>query len=327
MGITPNHKIDASDQPMRMRILIATCDRFRNSIHGTTDFMPFLTQFESIANFQNYSEDQKLMTFLGLLREPALTFYCQLGAEVTSSYNRTIEKMKERYCNKLPKEILRQQLAQIKQNLDEKIEDFADRVFKLGMEAYQGDPIPQAIVEEYAVDAFLRGVFEKRAAFEVSLKKPKTVSEACVLVRSTQMTMKTFFGERDMKIRAISKHETTSEEDVQCQSVRQIRAEASDKVDLKQQFSEFLHMVKLVLKDEESKKSNKHIQNGCFNCGEKGHFARDCPKEDKRGRSASRSPSPATRSFSPGNRSYSPRRHLRPQSPSPNRISNKSGNY
>ena len=51
------------------------------------------------------------------------------------------------------------------------------------------------------------------------------------------MMMKTFFGDKDMKVRAISKHETANE-DFQCQGVRQVRAEIPEKGDLKQQFSE-----------------------------------------------------------------------------------------
>ncbi|CAC5378212.1 unnamed protein product [Mytilus coruscus] len=85
--------------------------------------------------------------------------------------------MNQRFGNKDLPYTIRRQLQEVRQNIDETIEEFAERVQEMATDGY-GPNTPENVVETISVDAFLKGCSDKKATLFAMEKNPITLDTA-----------------------------------------------------------------------------------------------------------------------------------------------------
>jgi len=93
--------------------------------------------------------------------------------------------------NDLPHSI-RRQLQEVKQNVDESIEEYAERVQELATDGYID--ATEDIIELMAVHAFLKGCYDKKAALSAMDKNPNRIDQALQYVKSSIHNQRILLG-------------------------------------------------------------------------------------------------------------------------------------
>ena len=120
---------------------------------GRTEWCPFKTQFDMIADRYRWSEDQRLERLIESLRDKALKFYCTCAKPVQNNYNDLCKKFKSRFGQKELPLTVRRKLQDIKQD-NKSVEEFAELVQEMVTEGYPD--APESVIGTIATDTFSR---------------------------------------------------------------------------------------------------------------------------------------------------------------------------
>ena len=219
-------------------------DKFEGKV-GTWE--NWFHKFEITAEMCQWSDENKLFMLTNALTGSALTAHRNLPKYATSTYESAVTALTERFgkVDKATKSVLRAELACIKQTEGEALENFADRVYSLTMDAHPPNTSPEQL-QIYAVESFLSGCLDKNSAWlTCNVKNPVTINEAVNQMKLAQSSSKRM----GMKY-----------------AVRCIATSDDDKFDNSNRFEP---EVRRLGKDEDK----------CFKCGGRWHFARECPNE------------------------------------------------
>ena len=204
-------------------------------------------KFELTAEMCKWTDASKLFMLTNALTKSALTAHRNLPKSSCSDYQALVDALQERFgkTDSATKAVLRSELYCIKQMEGEELEEFADRVYSLTMDAHPPETTP-AQLQLYAVESFLQGCKDSNSAWlTTTVKNPATITEAVNQMKLAQSSS------RRMKMKLAVRSLATPDEDplglVNFEpEVRRMEA-GSDK---------------------------------CYKCGGKWHFARDCPNEN-----------------------------------------------
>jgi len=130
---------------------------------GKSEWKPYYMQFIHFANRYKWDSKQRLDKLLACLKDKALKFYSTRPISTQNDFVLLSEKMNQRFGKKDLPYTIRRQLSEVKPNLDESVEEFAEKVQEMASDGY-GPTTPENVIETISVDAFLKGCNDKRAA-------------------------------------------------------------------------------------------------------------------------------------------------------------------
>ena len=308
-------------------------DRVRMTKYdGKVNWKAWFMQFDDIADRRRWNYTIKLGKLKELLKDDALAYFSRLPLNVRESYRLLCAKMNLRFGQKDTPRTAQTQLFVIKQKDEEELEEWAERCLAVSMDGWQDQS--EAVAQEQAVHAFLRGAREKDSALAVMDKEPASIDDAVKQMRQATTNRQTFSrsGRSSGSIRTIYMEEDDQPQDVsfsEQDSVREIkkpfhnpnRVSFQDNK-VKEMEREVSHL-KEVLESRDKRvdeilgllKGDKHSTPSPY---KRDDFRSYSPQRNRYGSSYS----PDRRSFSPGRRDYDPR-----YSRSPNRDRFGRNNY
>lgn len=150
----------------------------------------FIYQFERTAGRRQWSDNKKLCRLLDCLGDVASEYSHRVN--VHNDYNTLKKYLKRRFSTTEAQVVARRQLPFLKPHENEAMEEFSQRVYSLTLDAYEeceGD-----IIEEMAVETFLRGCREKSAARHAMDMEPRTIHKALKFAKTALANDRALFG-------------------------------------------------------------------------------------------------------------------------------------
>ncbi|CAC5396879.1 unnamed protein product [Mytilus coruscus] len=258
---------------------------------GKSEWKPYFMQFNHIARTYEWSNEQKLNRLIECLRDKALKFVSTRQETVQKNYDMLVQKLSQRFGNKDLPHTIRRQLQEVRQFVDESIEEFAERIQELATDGYLNTP--ENVVDTIAVDAFLKGCTDKKAAL--------------LPWRRTQIPWIKHYNMKP-EVKRVQFYDDSDEESTEC-SVRQVKTgNNSSMQDLQKKYEtmetrmatteQHIWTIKSDIKkiiNSISPKTTADRQRSpsprgrsptrdvrdvqCYTCREMGHYSTQCPKK------------------------------------------------
>ena len=219
------------------------------------------------------------------MRDKAIDFIEKKPKTVRGSFPQLIKALKKRYGQREPSTACRRQLAYIKQEDEEELDEYAERVHQLVIDGYPR--VGEEHVQCLAVDAFLRGSKDKFAAVLAMGSKPKTIHKAVRKMKSVIQDQKSI-GKSALSLRQVSFGPESPQQSVGSKAHPALAMPLSSNVELKLMITDALKdalrsmppVTGKVMGRERSLSpaSRQGTPRVCFICGDGNHFARECPK-------------------------------------------------
>jgi hypothetical protein len=159
---------------------------------GKTCWESYIFQFERVAARSNWSPNRKAEKLLDCLSDHALDYAQRIGQD--KDFQELKEGLGRRFSKKDTPSVARKQLISARQREDETLEEFSQRVHFLTLEGHPD--ANQATLQQIAVESFLVGCKDKRAAETVMEKDPKNIFDAQDQMKAAINNHRAIFGTR-----------------------------------------------------------------------------------------------------------------------------------
>lgn len=257
------------------------CPRY----NGETEWNAFLVQFEAWLRLGEYDETETNVCgdLLGLAMEgDAQMMYSSMSHEERSDYRVLKKKLQERYGGETTAEVFKAKLlGGKKRQHGESISKFRDEMWLMTKKAYP--QLPRIAQDQIALDAFLRAV-DTELRIHCTMQKCKTLGEAVAVIESFEAVAPFDADRRRRVVRMVGggEEDQGEKEEDDADTVKVMHTTAERLTTMVEQQSKLLQS----LQNEKMKFNRagqdqaqyKAAKDECFNCRQKGHFARDCPE-------------------------------------------------
>ena len=150
----------------------------------------FIMKFDRIARRKGWSDDKKLDRLYDCLTDKALEYASR--SDNRDNYDGLRQELALRFDLKEEPIAARQRLHSSKQEEDETLESYLQRIMTITLDGYKSERT--ALIQQVSTEAFLRGCKHKEAATMVMNESPSTIHEACKRIKTILANKKAIGG-------------------------------------------------------------------------------------------------------------------------------------
>ena len=257
----------------------------------------FKSMFEMRAEALSWNEQERFLNMRMCLAGKAVEYFIKLEDQgKCDTYHDFIRRMELRFSHKDDPATVRMQFSNLRQMLDESLEDWGERVMTLAYQAFSG--LDAAFVEHEMVNRFCAGLYDKDAAQFVMNSTPTSMEDALRRVRRYQENAISIYGNA-RKVRTVSREQSQSHSEQRTRSpnpatpskAMQPHPKMESDTNHTSKENTMTEMMRRLIQQQQE--IMNHIQpsppmqnpsaspkrkSACFNCNSPDHFANDCPK-------------------------------------------------
>ena len=271
---------------------------------GEKNWDGFIYQFERYALRYGWSRRRMAERLVDCLGGKALDYVREMKLE--GDFKRLKRKLGKRFGIKEAPITVRRELQYLKQEEKETLNEFSQRVHFQVIDGFPG--AKEKTINQLAVEHFLRGCLDKRAAATAMGRDPRTIHKAVQYVKDAMNNYKAIYGKSGHAARKVSfvdYEDSDKEQGPETHHVRTVHtAEGKQKAsdDMEKEFGKRMDNLETLIKQLmrsrtppprfRSPASTPTRSTGtpprsplqpkdaiCFNCRTKGHFQKDCPSK------------------------------------------------
>ncbi|XP_052777982.1 uncharacterized protein LOC128215323 [Mya arenaria] len=166
---------------------------------GKTSWLAFRKKFEMCADYNIWTETERLQRLVWSLTGKAGEFYAIYSEVVTFTYATLKTRLGERFGTREVIEMSKVMFRQALQAPDETLEDWADRLLELATHAFYN--LPEWHLTEEVVHHFCQGCTDKEAGKHALTQKPKSLEVAMNTMKYFQHISQAIDGKKGKKPR------------------------------------------------------------------------------------------------------------------------------
>lgn len=215
-------------------------------------------------------------------------------------YMQLMQKLQKRFGYKEIPETAQLKLSSLMQGTEERMEEWADRVFQLALRAYDG--LPEQYMLNQAIKRICHGCNDKDAGQFAINQHPENIEEIIDHLKSFQYNHQAIYGRIRKEVREVSLGEEETENSV-CSHKGDFIQIRSAKVDVTHRLSkledhmgtltsgmrDIMKKMEALVRERSSSRSPRRQQmrttskspspsgRRCYQCGGIGHFKNECP--------------------------------------------------
>ena len=248
----------------------------------------YIGHFKSVSDWNGWSYEEEGMQLAMCLKGLAKQAVLDMGNP--KDFSEQVDILTERFSPKDDIETSQCEFRNRKRKRGETVQEYGFALRELFNKAYgTASDFNHRTKEMFILEQFIVGLGSNELQDHVQLEHPRTLSQAMAIAREFEMVKGRQFDrvrkpldegrEYRVPVRRVDE-ERDNKKKSSTNSKRDNYEKSENESDLRENIQELQKMVHaLVEKDRKREENLQQVRGACFICGDRNHFARQCPKK------------------------------------------------